>query len=69
MPKRRSRGEGSLYWEEARQRWVAIVTIGFRPNGKRIVRKRIGRTKTDAKNSLRICSENLKMGYHSARPQ
>ncbi|HKO20823.1 MAG TPA: site-specific integrase [Acidobacteriaceae bacterium] len=53
MTKRRSRGDGGLYWSEERQRWIAEVTIGYRPDGKRIVRKASGRTKTAAKDKLK----------------
>ncbi|GJF07271.1 site-specific integrase [Pseudonocardia sp. D17] len=52
MASRRSRGDGGLHWDEARQRWIATLTIGFTPAGKRIVRKRSGKTKTEAKNHL-----------------
>lgn len=53
MPKRRSRGDGGLHWDEARQRWIASVTVGYFPSGKRIVKKGSGRTKTEAKTQLR----------------
>ena len=35
MTTRRSRGEGSLFWHERRQRWIAEVTIGYDGRGKR----------------------------------
>jgi integrase len=53
MEKRRSNGDGGLYWDETRQRWIASVTTGYRPDGKRIVRKASGKTKTEAKDKLR----------------
>lgn len=53
MTKRRSRGDGALYWDEKRQRFIAAVTVGYTPAGKRIVRKGSGRTKTEAKNKLK----------------
>lgn len=53
MSKRRSRGDGGLHWDENRQRWIASVTTGYTPSGKRIVRRGSGRTKTEAKNKLR----------------
>lgn len=53
MAKRRSHGEGGLYWDEKRQRWIASVSLGFRANGKRIVKKASGKTKTEAKNKLK----------------
>lgn len=53
MTKRRSRGDGGLFWSESRQRWIAEATIGYTPAGKRITKKGSGRTKTEAKNKLR----------------
>ncbi|AEV87192.1 integrase [Actinoplanes sp. SE50] len=53
MTKRRSRGDGGLHWDEQRQRWIASVTVGYTPAGKRIVRKASGKTKTEANNALR----------------
>ncbi|MGS2619062.1 site-specific integrase [Micromonospora sp. LZ34] len=53
MTKRRARGEGGLHWDESRQRWIATVTVGYTPAGKRIVRKGSGKTKTEARAKLR----------------
>jgi integrase len=51
--KRRGRGEGGLHWDEKRQRWIASVTTGYTPAGKRIVRRGSGKTKTEARNKLK----------------
>jgi integrase len=53
MTKRRSRGDGGLRWSEARQRWIAEVTVGYTPAGKRIVKSASGKTKTAAKEALK----------------
>ena len=53
MTTRRGRGEGGLHWDDARQRWVASVTVGYTPAGKRIVRRASGRTKTEARARLK----------------
>ena len=53
MATRRSRGDGGLRWSEQRQRWIAEVTVGYTPAGKRIVKSASGRTKTAAKNALK----------------
>ena len=53
MTSRRSRGDGGLHWDETRQRWIASVTVGYTPAGKRIVRRGSGRTKTAAKERLK----------------
>lgn len=52
MPKRRSRGDGGLHWDEARQRWIASVTTGYTPAGKRIVRTASDKSKTRALKKL-----------------
>lgn len=51
--KRRGRGEGGLSWDDSRKRWIATVTVGYTPAGKRIVRKGSGRTRTAALDKLR----------------
>ena len=53
MTTRRSHGDGGLHWDETRQRWIATVTIGYTPTGKRVVRKPAGRTKTEARAKLK----------------
>jgi hypothetical protein len=50
---RRARGEGTLFWHDARQRWIASTTVGYDGRGKRVTRSASGRTKTAAKNKLR----------------
>lgn len=53
MTKRRGRGDGGLHWDDARQRWIASVTVGYTPAGKRTVRRGSGKTKTEAKAKLK----------------
>jgi hypothetical protein len=53
MIARRSRGEGSLFWHEKRQRWISVVSQGYAANGKRRTTWVSGRTKTEAKTKLR----------------
>ncbi|GAA5036777.1 site-specific integrase [Actinopolymorpha pittospori] len=67
MAKRRSRGDGGLHWDEARQRWIATAQLGFRPNGKRIVKKGSGRTKTEAKQKLKEVLRDLEDGLPVVR--
>jgi integrase len=52
LTKRRDRGDGGLRWSEDRQRWIGELTIGYRPNGKRIVKTVSHKTKTGAKDKL-----------------
>ncbi|MDQ2706399.1 MAG: tyrosine-type recombinase/integrase [Actinomycetota bacterium] len=62
MTARRSRGDGGLHWDEHRQRWIASVTAGYTPAGKRIVRRGSGKTKTEAKNRLKEILRNREDG-------
>lgn len=52
MTKRRSRGDGGLHWDQTRQRWIATASLGYAPDGKRIVKRGSGQTKTAAKANL-----------------
>ncbi len=52
MSKRRSRGDGGLHWDETRQRWIATASLGYAPNGRRIVKRGSGTTKAAAKAKL-----------------
>jgi integrase len=49
----RRRGEGGVYWNERRQRYVAEATVGYTPAGKRIVRSGSGKTENEARANLR----------------
>jgi integrase len=53
MTQRRSRGDGGLSWDERRQRWIVVITVGYDGRGKRIVRRASGKTKTEAKEKLK----------------
>ncbi len=53
MAARRSRGDGGMSWDDKRKRWIASLTVGYTPSGKRIVKRGSGRTKTEAQRKLR----------------
>lgn len=53
MTSRRSRGDGGLSWDAARQRWVASVTVGYTASGKRMFKRARGQTKTEARRKLK----------------
>ena len=57
MATRRSNGEGSLSWNEARQRWVGRASLGYNADGKRRIGTVSARTKTEARtNCERFCA-------------
>ncbi|MEV7970355.1 tyrosine-type recombinase/integrase [Sphaerisporangium sp. NPDC088356] len=66
MTTRRSRGDGGLHWDEARERWIASVTVGYTPAGKRIVKKASGKTKTEAKAKLKEIIRDYEDGLTTA---
>ncbi len=53
MAARRGRGEGGLFRDEGRQRYIAEITTGYTPAGKRIVRRGSGKTITEARAKLK----------------
>ncbi|MBA0127311.1 site-specific integrase [Haloechinothrix sp. YIM 98757] len=67
MAKRRSHGDGTLYWDEDRQRWVGAVTTGYTPAGKRIRRKVTRKTKTEAREKLRELLREASEAAHEDR--
>jgi integrase len=66
MPKSRSHGDGSLWWDEPRQRWTAEITIGYTPAGKRRRRTATAKTKTAAKAKLKELIRDLDDGVSTA---
>jgi integrase len=53
MAARRSRGDGGLHWDDARSRWIPTASLGFGPDGRRVVKRASGRTETEAKERLK----------------
>ena len=51
--KRRGRGEDSIFWDEAKGRYVGAVSLGYSASGARIRKKVMGRTKTEVREKLR----------------
>lgn len=66
MSKRRSPGDGGLYWDDSRQRWIAEITIGYAANGKRRTRKASAKTKTGAKTKLKELQREYEEGPSAA---
>ncbi|HET7735068.1 MAG TPA: tyrosine-type recombinase/integrase [Nocardioidaceae bacterium] len=62
MAARRSRGDGGLYWDEAKQRWIGVVTIGYDARGKPRRRKVHARTKTEGQEKLRALRREADLG-------
>ena len=52
MSKRREQGGGSIFYEEARKRWVGVAQLGRDGRGKRVRKKVTGKTKTEVRKRL-----------------
>jgi integrase len=59
---RRGHGEGALFYEEDRDRWVGLLELAPDGSGRRRRRKVTGRTKTDARRKLRALQRRLEDG-------
>jgi hypothetical protein len=59
---RRNRGDGGLYWDESRERWVGVITVGYDTRGKPRRRKVSARTKTEANDKLRALLREVDLG-------
>ena len=55
-----------MFWDAARQRWIASVTVGYTPAGKRIYRRTSGRTKTEARLKLQQLVRERDEGHTSS---
>jgi hypothetical protein len=60
---RRGRGDGGIYRDPDRNRWVGQLDLGIGPDGKRLRRKVVGRTKSDVAAKLRALRKE-----HDGRP-
>lgn len=65
--KRRGRGEDSIYWDEAKNRYVGVVSLGYSPSGTRVRRKVMGRTKTEVREKLRELHAQVESGVRPRR--
>lgn len=62
--KRRGKGDGSLFYSGATNRWLGFVDAGYDPNGRRRRIKVSGRTRAEARAKLADIRRNLDAGVH-----
>jgi integrase len=60
--KRRGAGEDSIFFLAERNRYVGDVSLGFRPDGRRIRRRVSGRTKQEVRDKLKALNAELAAG-------
>jgi integrase len=51
-----------LHWDKKRERWIASATIGYTPQGKRVIKRGSGKSKTEAKKKLKEVLRKLDDG-------
>ena len=59
---RRGKGEGSVFYEEDRGRWVGVLDLGRGVDGRRVRRKVTGATAKEARERLRQLREDVEGG-------
>ncbi len=59
---RRGRGEGAVYFEADRGRWVGALDLGRNGDGRRVRRKVVGSTAKEARDALRKLREDVEDG-------
>jgi hypothetical protein len=65
--RRRGYGEDSIYFDAANNCWTAAVSLGFSPDGKRRIRRKVtGRTKTAVKDKLKALRREVETGIQSS---
>ena len=65
--RRRGYGEDSIYFDAANNRWTGAVSLGFGPDGKRRIRRKVtGRTRTEVKGKLKDLRRELDSGIRSS---
>ena len=60
--RRRSNGDGSIYWRASDGRWLAVMTVGRRPDGTPIKRTRVAKTRSEARRRLRELQDEFDEG-------
>lgn len=60
---RRGRGDGAIFYDEERSRWVGLLDLGVGADGRRLRRKAVGPTKSAVAGKLRKLREE-----HDGRP-
>lgn len=64
---RRPRGEDAIYFDAVKNRYVGLVSLGYRPDGKRIRRKVSGRTKQEVRDRLKAMHQEMDAGVRSSK--
>jgi integrase len=64
--RRRGHGEDAIYFAVAKNRWVGSVSLGYGPDGKRIRRKVLAKTKQEVRDRLKALHQEMDSGVRSS---
>jgi integrase len=65
--KRRGRGEDSIFWDDSKDRYVGVVSLGYSPSGTRVRKKVMGRTKAEVREKLKELHQQVENGLRPRR--
>ena len=65
--KRRGRGEDSIFWDDSKDRYVGVVSLGYSPSGTRVRKKVMGRTKAEVREKLKELHQQVETGLRPRR--
>ncbi|MFD5350367.1 tyrosine recombinase XerC, partial [Streptomyces anulatus] len=63
--RRAGHGEDTIYWDQAKNRYVGAVSMGYAPNGKRLRPKVYGKTKTEVREKIRDLKKEAAAGVRT----
>ncbi|WP_308369754.1 tyrosine-type recombinase/integrase [Streptomyces sp. McG3] len=63
--RRAGHGEDTIYWDQAKNRYVGAVSLGHAPNGKRLRPKVYGKTKTEVREKIRDLKKEVAAGVRT----
>ena len=63
---RRAYGEDSIYWHEAKGRYIGAISLAYDPKGKRIRKSVTGKTKAEVRDKLKELHRELEQGTASS---
>jgi integrase len=64
---RRGHGEDSIFWDEAKSRYVGVVSLGYSPSGMRVRKKVMARTKAEVRDKLKELHQQAGNGVRPRR--
>lgn len=64
--RRRSRGDGAIYFDASKRSYVGDISLGYRPDGKRRRRKVYGKTKAEVRDKMGALRREIENGVTTA---